>query len=84
MGRERKFNAGKEHATPYTMAQVIEYLGQLRHAGHLRALAVVYADADGRDHSLLAVQHLDQVGAASIGRGLTQLAHLLAADSLGN
>ena len=62
------------------MGEIIAYLQRLQHAGNIRALAVAYADPDGRDYSLLAVQHLDQVAAASIGRGLTQLASILATD----
>ena len=82
MGRE--FLASRDHATTHTIEEVVNYLGRLKYAGQLRAIAVAYVDASGRDHSLLAVQHLDQVGSAGVGRGLMQLAHLLAADSLGD
>ncbi len=84
MSGGRKFNAGREHATRQSIDSIIEYLQRLKYGGHLRAIAVAYVDADGRDYSLLAVQHLDQVGAAAVGRGLVQLASTLAADSIGD
>ena len=78
----RKYNASKEHATPQTMAAVVDYLVRLQRAGNMRALAVAYVDPDGKDYQLLAVQHLDQQGAAGVGIGLTKLGQILAADAV--
>jgi hypothetical protein len=75
----RRYNAGKEQATPGTMAEVVAYLQRMQSRGQIRALAVAYCSPNGQDFTLMAVQHLDQQGAAAIGRGLTQLAHMLAA-----
>lgn len=82
MSKPRKYNAGNEVATPKTMHDVVDYLQRLKHAGQLRAVAVVYVDPNGRDYSLYAVQHLDQTGAAGIARGMKQLAALLKMDAI--
>lgn len=82
MGNDHE--AKREHATPESLAECVLYLQRLMWAGQLRALAVTYVTPEGRDYCLYAVQHLDRTAAYGIGRGLKQLAAILAADSLGD